>query len=110
VCVKGSAEKTREIRTNLEHVLALIEQAKSEVVDDTYGSDRWLEHHERTAARLQSLIAILEDPSIPEGSVIQLANPDEYNPISNAMGNSKSIEKQEIDILADIQTLMEGES
>jgi len=42
--------------------------------DGLSGADRWYEYHKNTSARLQELVAIIEDPTVPEGSQIKLRN------------------------------------
>lgn len=75
VCVKGDAEKERNIRIQLDesrHLMKLAEQATKE---EYFGSDRWLEYHKKTVERLTELLAIIDNPNYPVGAVIQLKPP-----------------------------------
>jgi hypothetical protein len=74
VCVKGDTAKTKRLRQQLEEAQNLLNQAESASNDGFYGSDRWLEHHRLTAERLRQLCAIMDDPKVPIGAVIQLNN------------------------------------
>ncbi|SNR39755.1 hypothetical protein SAMN06265370_1046 [Puniceibacterium sediminis] len=108
VCIKGDAAKATRIRASLELVNDQIESAKVAMEDDSFGADRWLHHHERTAARLQSLIEIFEDPLVQDGSVIQLSNLEEYSPIANAIDDRKLSDDVDSRILSDFRALKRG--
>lgn len=74
-CVKGDEEKTRRLRQRLDEASDLLQRAEQAVSDGYYGSDRWMEHHKSTVDRLSQLCAIMDDPMVPLGSVIQLSPP-----------------------------------
>lgn len=75
VCVKGDAEKTAMLRQRLEEARGLVEKADAARAEGYWGSDRWLDHHRSTVDRLSQLCAILDDPKVPTGAVIQLSTP-----------------------------------
>ncbi|MCW0453840.1 integrase [Xanthomonas sacchari] len=73
ICVKGDIKKTARLRKQLAEATRLNEQAKAAVDQGYAGSDRWMEHHRVTVERLVQLLSIMEDPSVPDGTPIQLA-------------------------------------
>lgn len=107
-CLKGDAEKTQRIRATLDVVKEQIEKAAAAIEEGAAGADRWYEHHIRTAERLQGLVDILDNPDVPIGSVIQLAIPDEYSPIKNAVDDRKALGDKDADMLNDMRALMGG--
>ena len=85
VCVKGVDEHAACLRRNLAETRELLRQAE-EAADEGYaGAGRWAEHQMLAVERMEALCEHLDDPSIPEGSVIQLAPP--HNP---ALGKGRS--------------------
>lgn len=76
VCVKGDAEKEVLLRQRLEEARGLMDKAEAARGDGYYGSDRWAEHHRSTVDRLQQLVSIMDDPTVPDGAVIQLSTPN----------------------------------
>jgi hypothetical protein len=74
VCIKGDAEKTQLVRSRLGEARLLLARARPAMNDRDFGSDRWFVHHASTVERLESLLRILEDPSVPHGSVVQLGS------------------------------------
>lgn len=85
ICIKGDAERNLRVRRSLE--IAEIEHKKAieALADGWEGAGRWESHHYRTLKRLRNLVAIFDDPNVPDGSVIQLSGNDEYAPISHAL-------------------------
>lgn len=75
VCVKGDAEKEALLRRRLDEAQELMDKAQVATSENFSGSDRWLDHHRSTVDRLTQLCSIMDDPAVPNGSVIQLATP-----------------------------------
>ncbi len=105
ICVKGDVEKTKRIRESLALVNDQIEQAVQANDENAVGADRWLAHHKKTAERLRGLIDILDNTSVPNGSVIQLSNPNEYSPFAIAVDNRKLFGDEDSKILSDYRAL-----
>lgn len=70
---KGDRRSLTNARANLGVTQAQIAVATAEHADDTDGADRWLEAHKRTEAGLKKIIAVHEDPTIPDGWIVQVA-------------------------------------
>lgn len=85
VYLKGDKEKTKRIRECLTQEKALLLQAEEAHCNQTYGADRWLEHHRKTVAVREQVVAILDDPSVADGSIITMSSNGEYSPIQVAV-------------------------
>ena len=79
VYIKGDHEKEVNIRKQLQEASKLLKLALQEVerrkentaqVKDQI--DRWVDHHNHTVTLLEKLIGLIDDPTIPLGTVIQL--------------------------------------
>ena len=71
-CIKGEEQKEdklRSLKAETEHLLKVAKDALSEA---EYGADAWVEHQSETLERVNSLLAILDDPKVPAGSRIRL--------------------------------------
>ena len=88
--IKGDKRLLPHTRDRLEKTRGLVQQAKRESGDGTFGADRWAEIHTLTEQRLVCLLSILEDDAVPDGSVIRLANPNEFNPFFRALESRKA--------------------
>ena len=96
VCIKGD-QRLQGLRQQLELVEIEIEKAKVGATEGLYGADPWSRVQSETHARLQNLIEIMEDPALPTGSIIRLANPEEFSPARRALayrGRDRSTEPQ----------------
>lgn len=90
VCVKGDAENTAMLRQRLEEAERFLGSAEAAVDEGYWGSDRWRDHHRSAVARLSQLVAIMDDPDVPNGSVIQLAAPKMPSRIAQSGSNRLS--------------------
>lgn len=72
VCVKGYKEKADRVRGNLAVAEAALAKAETEIEEGTRGADRWVVVQRDTVARLRELLAVLEDPDIPAGTIVRL--------------------------------------
>lgn len=72
VCIKGEEHKEanlRQLRTETEQLLS---EAKKALAEDEYGADIWVIHQMKTLERIDALLGILGDPSVPNGAEIRL--------------------------------------
>ena len=80
--------------------------------DGLAGADRWYEYHKNTLGRLKELIAIMEDPNVPEGSQIKLRNQKGFNPFRRAVGykagSTALHSKEEAKMLDDMTKILGG--
>lgn len=94
VCVKGDEHKAAMVKRRLTEAQALLERAKTVTSEGYYGADRWMEHHQKTVIRLQQLASILDDPSVPIGSVIQLSDVPTITRIQQALEDRGALDGQ----------------
>lgn len=73
VCIKGEGVREANIRRHRDETRTLLREAQAAMVDGDMGANRWVEHQSLTLERLDQLCAILDDPSVPAGAVIQLS-------------------------------------
>ncbi len=75
VCIKGDQVAARNIKRALDESTMLLEAAQREMDAETYGANRWVDHHRNNHERLSQLNQILDNPTVQEGTVIQLFLP-----------------------------------
>jgi hypothetical protein len=87
--IKGIPDRDERIRRMLGLTRQEVAKAEAELADKTYGANRWLECQRGTLARLENLVEILDDPSVPVHAVITLkTNPAiEYSPLRLTLEN-----------------------
>lgn len=85
VCLKGWQPKLESLKAR--QALIKDQLAKAESANDAgvYGADRWSQHQRKTLARADQLIEIMENPDIPEGTVVRLSNDQEFSPLKRAL-------------------------
>jgi len=85
VCVKGDEERTAKLHRRLDEARALHGQSLAAVNEGYAGGDRWMQHQEAAIERMTQLCAILDDPSVPNGAVIQLSTPNMASRVKQAV-------------------------
>lgn len=83
VCVKGDTVKQKRLEDRLVESRQLLRDAEEANAEGYAGSDRWLDHHRTTVARLQQLVDFMNNPNVPVGAVIQLAPPASPNAVAS---------------------------
>ncbi len=84
VCVKGD-RRLEGLREQLALVEEQLESAKEGAAQGLYGADPWTQIQTQTRDRLENLISIMEDPSVPDGALVRLAHPREFSPALRAL-------------------------
>lgn len=82
VCIKGDPAAEANLRQMQKETSMLLEKAK--VAMDEYGANEWVKHQTMTLERVDQLIAILDDPAVHIGSVIQLSGVTPASRVSQA--------------------------
>lgn len=72
VCIKGDATREANIHRQIEETRELLATTVKSAEDGAYGANRWVDHQTQTLKRLEELAAILKNPMIQHGAVIQL--------------------------------------
>lgn len=84
VCIKGDP-RNKLVPELLAVAQRQIDAASAAVGDEVRLADRWLAVQTQTAARLKGLDDIMNDPDVPVGSMVRLANPSEFSPVRRAL-------------------------
>jgi len=75
VCIKGDKKAQDSLRLRLEESNTLLKQSQAAVDERFFGADRWLSHQMEVNKRYKQLHELLDNPNIPNGTVIQLSKP-----------------------------------
>jgi hypothetical protein len=75
VCKKGDQERMDAAKRRLSEIKTLALKAELDAENGYYNASIWLEKHKETQRHLEQLCSIYEDPTVPDGSIIQLSIP-----------------------------------
>jgi len=84
VCIKGDAKKTENVRFHFEVIEGELAKTKEAIEKGYAGANRWYEKHLATYERLKQLLSVLDDPTVPNGTVIHITPENEFMPILEA--------------------------
>jgi hypothetical protein len=73
LCLKGDKVRNENLRRWRDETKALLEASHVAESDGIEGADRWTQHQTRTLTRVEQIIEVYEDQSVPNGAVIQPA-------------------------------------
>lgn len=71
VCIKGDRVREANIRRQREETRDLLDAARAGQSEGYAGADRWVEHQQLTLRRMDQICAILDNPNVPVGALIQ---------------------------------------
>ncbi|QXE86449.1 hypothetical protein KP003_19140 [Geomonas nitrogeniifigens] len=94
ICLKCDAGKASRIRRTLDDCEVQLSNAEEAVADEYYGADRWLEHHRERTEILRSLVALLDDPEVPNSAIFQISLPNEYSLIRAAIDDRRLVDAE----------------
>lgn len=97
VVVKGDVESNARIRHALEMTEQLHKKAIEALGNNWNGAAPWEKHHYETLMILRGLVRILDDPSVPEGSIIRLARGGAHTILQQALGESRRLSQEQRD-------------
>jgi hypothetical protein len=83
--IKGETDCLGRIKAQYDQITKDFAEAKEAVAKGWSGVDRWYEHHEKKYNRLRQLIELLEDPTIPDGSVITMVDGTDYSHLRRSL-------------------------
>ncbi|WP_208279019.1 hypothetical protein [Massilia oculi] len=72
VCIKGDQRAEANLRKMQSELSLLQENAKMAFDANELGAAAWFKHQTQTLNRVNELVALLADPNVPKGAVIQL--------------------------------------
>ena len=100
-CLKGLPNTLEELK-NLEMLTEeQFKEIKKNVDANTYGADRWATATGFRLAKLKTIISILENPNVPDGTPIRV--PDELDP--SPVKRSLNIDEQHVIPVFDLTSL-----
>lgn len=79
VCIKGDDEKKKRLKDRLKKENILWEKDKEAVRKNVTGAATWLNVREITIKRCEQLIALMEDPNIPDGTPLSLPSSEDVS-------------------------------
>ncbi|WP_394244753.1 integrase [Vibrio astriarenae] len=85
VCEKGDDGKCHRIRQRLKDEKKLLKMDKKAVDEGVQGAAQFYERRKLTTERCEQLLAMMEDPSIEDGSLIRLLNVEDVTQLDRAM-------------------------
>ena len=105
VCIKGDAQKTDRIRQCLRDAEEHHERDLQAQEEGWLHADRWFEFNRKKVERLSNLMQIFEDSSVPEGTIIQMTNDNEYSPIEVALNDRQLLGDRDGALLGQVRAL-----
>jgi len=72
-CIKGDARAEENLRSLQKELSRLQTEAQAAFSKEVLGAAEWYKYQTEKLNRVDELIAILDDPEVPEGAVIQLS-------------------------------------
>lgn len=90
VCIKGEDHKEQNLRRLRVETEELLKEAKLAMAEEEYGADRWVAHQQTTLERINSLLALMENPAVPVGSRIALRGVSVPLPIGSELNQQES--------------------
>lgn len=95
VCVKGDKLGEANTRFKLDETASLLVEAEAAEAGGSYGASRWVEHQRLTYSRLSELLAILDDPQVPQGALIRLTHIRPASRLHQAIEARRSLERRD---------------
>jgi hypothetical protein len=96
VCIKGVPERVERVRQALGEARHQLTLALAAAADEIYGANEWVDTHGATVERLEQLLAILLDPNISDGAVIQLRESGVYSLSEAAILDREALPDQSV--------------
>jgi len=88
VCVKGEKQKLERLRSLLDTTEDLVDKAKEAISEEELGADKWYLHQIKTLERVKGMIALVENPELPDGSLIR-THGDDFSHLSRVLEMKK---------------------
>ncbi|AIR85242.1 hypothetical protein [Pantoea rwandensis] len=88
VCVKGEKQNLDRLKSLLDTTEGLVVKANKAIREDELGADKWYQHQTKTLERLKGIIALMENPELPDGSLIR-THCDDFSHLSRILEINK---------------------
>jgi hypothetical protein len=111
-CVKGDEVKLENLRKHVQFLEVQMSKAQEAFEREEYGADEWLKRyrsdHAQASKTIQKLswelahaktfVAVMEDPSVPDGSIIAIPAGHDVDPAVRALlAKDKDVKRPQID-------------
>ncbi|NEH27459.1 hypothetical protein [Rhizobium ruizarguesonis] len=113
VFVKGDQDHRAKIANRLVITEKQLDDALAAMGKKYFGADKWVESHCRSIERMQQMLAIHDDASIPDGTIVNLAEASHDNAVAMAIRDRRALGDEEDNIelgddddLADFMAMM----
>jgi hypothetical protein len=115
LCIKGDARAERNLRASHRELLILQEEAHKAFTAEVLGSAEWFKYQNRELERISELLAIIDDPIVPVGAVIQLLSGQNTSDkrIKDDLNKNKEkrlVYSENIESMNDVELLLKGKS
>lgn len=91
VFIKGDRKHEERVTKRLVLTEKQLEQAITAMGEDYFGADRWVEAHKTTVDKLREILAIHADPSIPDGTIVNLKGGSQDNEVAMALRDRSKV-------------------
>ncbi|MFV1872767.1 MAG: hypothetical protein ACMZ64_05510 [Oleiphilus sp.] len=99
-CLKGIPHTLKELK-NLESLFEeQLEDAKANVEDGVFGADRWVTATGFRLAKIKTIVAMLKDPNIPDGTPIRVSDELDPSPVKRSLNIDEKDIISSIDLTA----------
>jgi hypothetical protein len=85
VFIKGDLKHKERVGTRLALTEKQLADALLAMGDDFYGADRWVQAHRKSVEKLRGILVIHDDPSIQDGTVVNLAGGSKDSEVAMAL-------------------------
>lgn len=93
VFVKGDLKHRGRIAKRLALTEKQLADALLAMGDDFYGADKWVQAHQKSIEKLRKILAIHDDPSIPDGTIVNLAGGSKDNEVAMALRDRQQVKE-----------------
>lgn len=85
VFIKGDAKHRERIEKRLVLTQKQLDDALWAMGADYFGADRWVQSHDASIAKMREMIAIHDDPTVPDGTVVSLRGASRDSEVAMAL-------------------------
>ena len=100
VCLKGLPHTLEELKSLERLHEEQLAHAKASVDEQVFGADRWLTSLGFKLSKLKTIIAMLEDPKLAEGSQIRVPDELDVSPVKRSIDETEGIKTLNLTMLA----------
>ncbi|MCA1444087.1 hypothetical protein I6F07_28555 [Ensifer sp. IC4062] len=91
VFIKGDPKHKERVGKRLGLNQKQLDDAIRAMGSDFYGADRWVQAHEKSIGKLRKMLDVHDDPSIPDGTVVNIDGGSKDNEVAMALRDRQAI-------------------